>query len=307
MPDLRHNGLDARLRFEQRGRLKLLLDRIVHARQLQQRRSHRRRLHRLSLPARRNPASHGRFHDQRHMHRSVVDKKTVLVFSVFTQRLAVIAEHDNQRGVVKMILPQPSHQVAQFMIRIGNLAIVEMILVLGPIGFGRIVWTVRIVKMQPEKERPPRRLLQPCEGVRDAFARAPIHQSSVFFLECLRRKRIVVEVEAARQPPAPVEHERAHDCSRRIPRAMKGLRHGAKLRPQRLARKILHPILKGIGSGENHGVRGPSQRNLRNRPLKHHPVVRQRIERGGLHILRAIAPHMIRAHRIDGYQYNAWL
>ena len=206
-----------------------------------------------------------------------------------------------------MILLQPCYQRPEFMIRVGNLAIVEVASVLRAIRLRRIVRAVRIVEVQPEKERPPRSLLQPCDRMRHAFSGAAIHQSRIFLLERLGGERIVVEIKAARQSPASVEHERADHRPGRISSLLERLRHGAKLRRQRLPGEILHAVLKRIGAGQNHGVRRPRQRHLRDRPLKHHAVMRQRIQRGSLHVLRAVASHVIGAQRIDGDQYDAGL
>ena len=175
--------------------------RILHSGQLQKRRGHGRGLHRLGAPASRNAAPSGRFHDQRNMHGGVVDEEAVLVFAVFAERFAVIAKGDDQRRIIKMVLLEPCHQVSEFVIRVGDLAIVEMAAVLGAVGLRRIVGAMRIVKMQPEKKRTARSFLQPCDGMRHALAGATVHQADIFLLKGFRRKRIVVKVEAARRVP----------------------------------------------------------------------------------------------------------
>ncbi len=38
----------------------------------------------------------------------------------------MIAQHNDQRRIIEMILLQPFNQAAEFVIRIGNLAIIEM-------------------------------------------------------------------------------------------------------------------------------------------------------------------------------------
>ena len=52
-------------------------------------------------------------------------------------------------------------------------------------------------------------------------------------------------------------------------------------------------------------MRRPGKRNLRDGPLKHDAVVRQRIEGWSLDRLRSITSHVIGAQGIDGDQYNA--
>src|SRR5271170_6976458 len=103
------------------------------------------------------------------MHRGVVDEETVLILAMLPEGLAVIAEGDDQRRIVEAVLFEPSHQVAEFVIGVGNLAIVGVIAVLRPVRFRRIVRTMRIVKMQPEKKRPSWSFFQPRNGMRHAL------------------------------------------------------------------------------------------------------------------------------------------
>src|SRR5208282_4980927 len=97
--------------------------------------------------------------------------------------------------------------------------------------------------MQPEKKRAARSFLrsfpQPGDGMRHAVAGATVHQADLFFLEGFRRKRIVVKIEAASQPPTPVENEGADHRSGGVTGLLKGLGHSAKLRRQRLPGEIL--------------------------------------------------------------------
>jgi len=65
--------------------LELFLNRVLDSCDPYQGRSDRNRFYRLGNPARPNAAPSRRFNDQRHMDRGVVNKKTVLMFAVFTQ------------------------------------------------------------------------------------------------------------------------------------------------------------------------------------------------------------------------------
>jgi hypothetical protein len=113
--------------------------------------------------------------------------------------------------------------------------------------------------------------------MRHALSGTAIDQTDVFLLESLRRKGIIVKIEAAGQPPAPVEHERAHHGSGRIACLLESLGHGAKFVGQRLPGEVLHAVLKRVGAGQDHRMRRPGQGNLRDRALKHHAVQSQPI------------------------------
>ena len=134
---------------------------ILHSGQAGQGRGHRDRLHRRRHPAGPDSASRGRFHDQRNVDGRVVDEEAMLFFAVLAQRLSVIAEHDDRGAVVKLVLLQPGDQASQFVVGVGNFAVIRMRAVLGAKGLRRIVRTVRIVQMQPEEKRTSRSLLQP--------------------------------------------------------------------------------------------------------------------------------------------------
>src|SRR6266404_8403438 len=141
--------------------------------------------------------------------------------------------------------------------------------------------------------------------MRYALPGATVHQSGIFFLEGFRRERIIIKIKAAGQPPTPIENEGADHGSGGVTRLLEGLRHGAKLLRQRLAGEILHAILKGVSAGQDHRVRRPGKWDLRDCALKHHTIMSQSIEGWGLDGLRSITSHVIRAHSIDGDQYDA--
>ena len=61
------------------------------------------------------------------MRSRVINEEAVLVFAVLSKRLAVIAQRDDQRRIIQMILLEPRDQISEFVIGIGNLAIVEMV------------------------------------------------------------------------------------------------------------------------------------------------------------------------------------
>src|SRR5580692_7354778 len=115
------------------------------------------------------------------------------------------------------------------MIRIGNLAIVEVTAILRAKGFRRIVWTVRIIKVQPQKKRAPRSFFQPRNRMRYTFSGATVHQADIFFFKSLRRKCVVVKAEAARQSPTTVENKGADHGSSGVTFLLKGLGYRSKL------------------------------------------------------------------------------
>src|SRR6266567_2380564 len=218
--------------------LELFLNRVLNACDPYQGRSDRDRFYRPRNPAGPDAAPSRQFNDQRHVDSSVVDKKTVFVFAVFAQRLAVIAQKRNQAIVIELVKLQPCDQSPEFMIRIGDLSVIQMAAVLGAIRLRWVIRTVRIVQVQPEKKRPARILLEPRQGASHAFARATINQPQISVDEGFGRERVVVEIKSASQAPTAVENEGADHRARSVPVLLKRLRDRAKARLQRLASEI---------------------------------------------------------------------
>src|SRR5579862_9277153 len=116
--------------------------------------------------------------------------------------------------------------------------------------------------MEPEEKWTPRILLQPRQCPVHAFSCAPIHEPKIAIDKFLRRKRIVVEIEPARQSPTSVEHKCTDHGTGNIPALFKRLRYRSKSRIKRLPCEILDTILKRIQACKNDRVRGPRQRYL---------------------------------------------
>src|SRR5437773_12314195 len=86
-------------RAQQSSGIKLLFDSVLNTRGSKQRGRNGRGLHRARNATRPKAASSGKFHDQGHVHGGVVDEKSVLFFSVVTERLTVVAEQNNHCAV----------------------------------------------------------------------------------------------------------------------------------------------------------------------------------------------------------------
>ena len=74
----------------------------------------------------------------------VVQKNSVRELAVFAQALAVIGEKRND-GVLRGLRPNDVNQAAKLSIRVGDFAVIEMVLVPLPKRAGRIVRKMRIV------------------------------------------------------------------------------------------------------------------------------------------------------------------
>ena len=158
--------------------------------------------------------------------------------------------------------------------------------------------------MQPEEKRPPRRILppvfvEPPQRASNALSGAAIHQSDFFLLKRFGGEGVVVEIKAASQPPTAVQNERTDHCASGVALLFEQLSHRTKALIERLARKILHTVLKRIRTGQNGGVRRPGKRHLGDSTIEDNTIASQAIKNGSLNAGRAVASKMIGAHRVD--------
>src|SRR6266566_6908636 len=115
-----------------------------------------------------------------------------------------------------MITLQPGDQAPQFVISVGDFAVVKMVAILSVVRLGRIIRAVRIIEVKPEKKWAMSGLLQPVNHVSNALSCFAIDEAQIPFLEFLGREGIVIEIKTASQSPTAVENKRAYHSPRGI-------------------------------------------------------------------------------------------
>src|ERR1700674_1876741 len=125
------------------------------------------------------PALRWRLNNQRYVQRRIVEKESVLLLSVFSQRLPVIAGHHHQDSVVQSGIFQPFNEPAELLVSIGNLTVIRMVCKLGAERLRRFIRAVRVVQVQPQEEWPLGLLLQPRDRVRNTFFRLALDQAQL--------------------------------------------------------------------------------------------------------------------------------
>src|SRR5258708_3031098 len=109
----------------------------------------------------------------------------MLTLAVLPQRFAVVAEHDDQAPVIKLIALEPGDQASEFVIGVSNLPVIQMPLILRVVRRGWIVGAVRIIKVQPKEKRSLMICLQPSQRPSYTLFRLAIDQAEVPVLELL--------------------------------------------------------------------------------------------------------------------------
>ena len=102
----------------------------------------------------------------------VVEKNTVRVLAVCSQRLAVVSHHRDQRFVVKTVLADLIQQFADSGVGVGNFTVVRLRGEARLERRRRIVGIMRVVKMHPQKKGPVRQLAEPGQRMIDNHSTA---------------------------------------------------------------------------------------------------------------------------------------
>src|SRR5439155_24191036 len=106
--------------------------------------------------------------------------------------------------------------------------------------------------MQPKEKRTLRIFLQPRQGPSDALSGRPVHQTQIAVFKLLRSEGVIIKIEAPRQTPTAVEHERAHHRALTISMIFEGLSDRSELSVKRRPTEIQHSFLKVIHSSHDH-------------------------------------------------------
>ena len=115
----------------------------------------------------------GELHQERHLDRLAVEEDAVLLFAVVAEALAVIGEQDDEGSVVEPEPAQAIEERAHRGIRGRHLAVVG-IGVRGAPRLGRLVGGVRLVQVEEEEDRTPRRRAQVLERDGDRLRTGPL-------------------------------------------------------------------------------------------------------------------------------------
>ncbi len=152
--------------------------------------------------------AHRQFEDERHMGRCVVQENAMRLLTVFPKPLPMITDHNDERVLIPVRPLEILHQLPQRAICVGNLTVIQMLLV----GLRKrrrwfigIMW---IVKVYPNKPLLARMPIHPRFSASNHIHSAPLKDSPMLMRLRWRRKIVVVSeasVEPRRQRPR-VEH-----------------------------------------------------------------------------------------------------
>jgi hypothetical protein len=228
-----------------------------------------------------------------HVHTGVIDENSMSVFAVLTKGFSVVAHHDKQRAVALPALVEPIGESVDLGIHEGNLAVICL-----GILRRRSVGIVRIVKMQPRKERPGLVRIEPGEGtIRDDVGGLPPVER--LGLHGHVAHLVVIDVEPPVESEARIQYKSRHKCPGPIPMLLES-RSECRVGGSNSALVIdSNPEFLGEAAGHDRAMRGQRQRDLRNRVLKKHTACGDRVEGWGYCLGVSVTANAIRTGGVE--------
>ena len=156
-----------------------------------------------------------------------------------------------------------------------------------------------IVQVHPEKESLLIVLAQPIERlIRHNVARS-FHFVKVRFLQPVELEVVVVEVKAAVQSEARIEHRRGHYSARGVAILFQSRSQGRRLRAQTVSAKVVHSVQSRVSPSEDHSVGWQRDRDWSKSALELNPTGSKSIDIGGVNLLISIAAQVIGTERVN--------
>ena len=231
--------------------------------------------------------------NERNVHRGLIEQIAMLLLAMLAETFAVIAgEHDRDR-TVHLLLKRGSES-SELSIHERNLAVVRLFRIAAAKRFRRRVGIVRIVVVDPEKERLRRRPLQKVDRAIRRLLRGPFGTSA--------RQLVIVNIESSRQSEAPRQGEGRHERRRSISGRMQSFAD-QRLRIRDVPRVFVNAVAGGIEARQHRRMRRQRLRHRRVCPAEAPAPRRQIIERRRRHSDRFLTG-CIGARRVERDKEN---
>ena len=216
--------------------------------------------------------------------------------AVLAERLAVVGGQDHERAAVLALLEDRPQQRLERRVGRGDLAVVGVRRAVGEGGRGH-VRRVRLVEVDEREARPADRG-QPARGLghrdgagtlRHLEAAAPL----------AARHAGVPALEAAREPEALVEHERAHEAAAAMAARLQQRGERRRVLGNAEAVVVADAVLEGMAAGEHVHVRGQRDDVVGVRRVEAHARARQPIDPRRTRPRVPVGAERVGAQRVD--------
>jgi len=211
----------------------------------------------------------------------------------------VVADDHHERVARFAVRLQAVHQPADLLVHEGDLAGVGIVGIARPVRLRRCIGDVGVVQVNPEKERSGGFAIEPREGVINDLVGRSLGVVHLLHAARFGTEPVDVRVEALVEPPARQQHVGGDKRRRAVAVLHKQLCRGGELVGDGEAGVVAHAVVKGIGAGEQRGVRRQRQRHGRVRPLKQYAGGGERIDGGCFDAGEAVGSQAVGARRVE--------
>jgi hypothetical protein len=174
--------------------------------------------------------------------------------AVLAQHLAVVAEHRDHRAVEPPVARERVQDAAELRVGVGDLGVVgarERAREARRVVPWRGVRGVRVVEMDPEKERLLLVLAEPAQRLVHRLVAGPLDRVHPGLLLVAAQVEVVeVAGEALIDAPARVEHEGGHEPARAVAPCRQRLGERRLVGGQVVAAVVADTVARGEGAGE---------------------------------------------------------
>ncbi len=227
--------------------------------------------------------------NQRNTHSSLINKKPMGAFLMFTQALSMITRQHQKSIVQKTAVFQKFPKAPQLGISESDFAQIGPVRIHLIIRRRRVVRGVRIKKVNPGEKFPVLFFFQPGQGfIHDLVARAlHITQRNGFIFTEI--ETIEIMIKALVQPPLGIQHISGHKSRGGVSPLPEQLRQGDERVRHQEAPVIPDTVKGGIRAGHNGGMRRQRQGSHGGAVFKLDPAGSKHIHDRGFHALKPVA------------------
>ncbi len=234
--------------------------------------------------------------DVRH---AVVNEEAVSALAMIPEALPVIAHDDEDRAVVDAERLQLRDEAPDLAVGKGNLAVIRTFLVARRERLGRPVRRVRIVQVNPGKERRALGFPNPRQGLVHHLVGRPLDRAERKAALRAEIEVVHVRIEALIDPPLRVEDVSGDERTGAVAALLEDLGQRHLIRPEEEATVVADAMLGREFAGEDTRVGRKRQRRDRHRLVELHAIARDAVEHGRLDVLRAVGADAVGARRIQ--------
>jgi hypothetical protein len=242
----------------------------------------------------------GGAHDERHVHRRVVDEEGMRLLRMVAEALAVIGGEHDDRAIHQSFAGQETAQAADDGVGVGNLANVSAPLIARLEGLGRIVGGMGIVEVNPREERLVLLLVQPGQGIGHHLVAGFLNGAEGECLVLRQVEGVRIRFKPLTDAPLGGENPGRDESSGFVARFLESLGEGFFLWSEEVATVVAHSVSAGQSARHQGGVGRQREGHRGGHALEDQALVREGVDVRRFDLAESVGGKAIRAQRVEG-------